>query len=157
MNTSYGLIGAGRGEDATSLGYDKSMPSSKPLKKMVCGVPPVIGLYVSLRAPGLALGRCFLPMSCTSKPYCRRSTCAMLMVAVSGARMMYLMVLFPRCSATMWQNAANMRVNLESLMLKYTIHRSSCLGTRENSFSRRSCPITRGNWTEGGEGGLDIV
>ena len=38
-----------------------------------------------------------------------------------------------------------MRANLVSLTLKYTIHRSSCLGTGENSFRRRSCPMTRGN------------
>ena len=111
-------------------------------------------MHVSLRAQALALGRCFLPMSCTSKPYCRRSTCAMLMVAVSAARMMYLLGLFSSRCATMRQKAWSMRANFESLTLKYTIQRSLCLGTGEKSFRRRSCPMTRGNWGEGkGEGG----
>lgn len=57
----------------------------------------------------------------------------------------------------MRQKVESMRANLESLMLKYTIHKSSCLGTREKAFSRRSCPMTSGNWGEGEGGGTDIV
>ena len=61
-----------------------------------------------------------------------------------------------RC-ATRRQKAASMRANFVSLTLKYTIHRSSCLGTGENSFRRRSCPMTRGNWGGGEDMGDSMV